>query len=1059
MILTASADKTARLWDVETGKEIRRFVGHTSWINCAVFSPDGRFILTASGLSGDEDNTARLWNVETGKEIRRFEGHSERVNTVAFSPTSGFILTGSDDGSVRVWDTATGHEIRRVLLSSGRINAVSYSPDGRFILTGGEDYTVHLISATTGQEVRSLVGHTKEITSVVFSQDGYLALTGSDDRTARLWEVATGKEVRRYTGQPTGVSAIAFSRDEQLIATGGGNAEKDNIAYVWRTDNAQQVRMFEGYVSHISAVVCSSNGRFVLTGSGDKVAHLWDMYGGQEVQRLVGHTELVRSIAFSPDNRNVLTGSGEYWGKDFTARLWDIDSGKETRRFIGHGKPVEDVTFSPDGRLVATASSDNTVRIWSSRTGAEIKRFQGDSWGMYTVSFSRNQRYILGGGFKTTYLWNAFTGKELLRLNGGLHAVFSPDEQSIFAGNTLWDASTGKKIREFGTEESLSISSAAFSPDGRFLLFATDQGPLVWDVASGKEVRRLLGHSDSVYSAAFSPDGQLIVSGGRDGTTRLWSASTGVELLRLISFRDGTWVTVDKEGRFDTNDLENIGGLKWIMPDDPLRLLPLEIFTRDYYEPRLLARILKGNKLPELPPLTELNRIQPQVGRITVIPQAGNSKLVDVKVDVSSVAGQCLKGAEHIACGSGVYDLRLYRDGQLVGQSPTPVIDAAADNPTTSTREEQLQQWRQSSVVKTKDGRPITAATGKQKITFTDIRLPQRSDLSQVEFTAYAFNEDRVKSATSEPVIYKLQRPRPGVKRRAYIITIGVDATSDPSLRLGFAPNGAREVENLLSRKLQPQYEVINVQLISEYKTESADLEQDLATKSNIQAVLNILSGHNIKAPSHQALPNQEKLQPATPDDLIVIYIASHGYADPNGKFYIVPSDIGDPAGVGEELLNRCLKNSEQSSSCQAARDFLDHTISSNELTQWLQIIDAGQMVLILDSCHSAAVSGPNFKPGPMGDAGFGQLSYDKRMLVLAATQAENVAWGTLELGDRSLLTYALIKQQQGEAQPFNFRRWLSEAEKLVPDLYRQEVKERRLPQEPALFDFSKRMQ
>jgi hypothetical protein len=293
------------------------------------------------------------------------------------------------------------------------------------------------------------------------------------------------------------------------------------------------------------------------------------------------------------------------------------------------------------------------------------------------------------------------------------------------------------------------------------------------------------------------------------------------------------------------------------------------------------------------------------------------------------------------------------------------------------------------------------------------------------------------------------------------VITVGVDATSDPSLRLGFAPNGAREVEKLIKSKLASQYQVVPVQLISEYKKGSDELRQDLATKENIQTVLNLLSVGGGTTAQHQAFPY---LQSATPDDLVILYIASHGYADPNGKFYIVPSNIGEPAGVSEELLDQCLKNTERSGGCQAAQDFLHHTISSDELARWLQGIDVGEMMLILDSCHSAAVSGPNFKPGPMGDASFGQLSYDKGMLVLAATQAENVAWGTLELGDQSLLTYALTSEWQGSTGPtFNFSQWLSQAEKQVPELYTRFVKKASQPspseelQEPVLFDFTRK--
>jgi hypothetical protein len=408
-----------------------------------------------------------------------------------------------------------------------------------------------------------------------------------------------------------------------------------------------------------------------------------------------------------------------------------------------------------------------------------------------------------------------------------------------------------------------------------------------------------------------------------------------------------------------------------------------------------------------------------------------------------------------------VYDLHLYRDGQLVGQSPDPTGQITTSDCPGPARQEQFKQWRKSNLVKTDKGQPVIAATGKQTVTFNNIRVPLRSEVSQVEFTAYAFNADRVKSATSEPTVYALPKTRPRIRRRAYVIAVGVDATSDPGLRLGFAPKGAREIERLLQDKLQSEYEVVTVPLISEYKEDSSELAQDLATRGNLETVLSVLSGRDVTSAQRQSLPNLQELGAATPDDLVVIYIASHGYADPGGKFYIIPSDIGESSGVSEQLLDRCLKNSEQSAACDRGREFLNHSISSDELTRWIEAIDAGQMVLILDSCHSGAVSGPGFKPGPMGDRGFGQLSYDKGMLVLAASQAEELDWGTLELGDRSLLTYALT-QQQATGQPFDFRDWLRKAEQQVPIFHKRFVDKaqpssKELDQRPALFDFVKR--
>ena len=98
-------------------------------------------------------------------------------------------------------------------------------------------------------------------------------------------------------------------------------------------------------------------------------------------------------------------------------------------------------------------------------------------------------------------------------------------------------------------------------------------------------------------------------------------------------------------------------------------------------------------------------------------------------------------------------------------------------------------------------------------------------------------------------------QPRPEVKRRAYVIAVGVDATSDPSLRLGFAPHSAREIEQLLKEKLRNQYEVVTVPLISRVPEDNADPGRNLATKGHLQTVLNILSGREATTAQRQSLP------------------------------------------------------------------------------------------------------------------------------------------------------------------------------------------------------------
>jgi WD40 repeat protein len=158
----------------------------------------------------------------------------------------------------------------------------------------------------------------------------------------------------------------------------------------------------------------------------------------------------------------------------------------------------------------------------------------------------------------------------------------------------LWDTATGKELGSFQGHTDF-VNLAVFSADGKRVLSASgDLTARLWDAATGNEILCFQGHTERITSAVFLPGGKQVLSASADDTARLWDVSSGKELCQLISFRDSGWVVVGSDGRFDTNDLDEIKGLHWIMPDAPFTPLPVEIFMRDYYEPRLLARILAG---------------------------------------------------------------------------------------------------------------------------------------------------------------------------------------------------------------------------------------------------------------------------------------------------------------------------------------------------------------------------------------------------------------------------------------------------------------------------------
>ena len=132
-ILSGSGDKTLKLWDIATGREIRTFLGHKGGVKATAFSPDGR-----QAVSGGWDHDIRIWDVATGKEIKTFPGDSI-IHSVAVSPDGKYILSGNDDNTVRLWQVSLSRSIRTFVGHKGGVNAVAFSPDGKYVLSGSGD--------------------------------------------------------------------------------------------------------------------------------------------------------------------------------------------------------------------------------------------------------------------------------------------------------------------------------------------------------------------------------------------------------------------------------------------------------------------------------------------------------------------------------------------------------------------------------------------------------------------------------------------------------------------------------------------------------------------------------------------------------------------------------------------------------------------------------------------------------------------------------------------------------------------------------------------------------
>lgn len=319
-VVTGSTDYVARIWDVATGRPVRKLdgrtglegkpQGHEHYVNDAVFSPDGKYIATAS-----EDKTAKLWDRETGKLLHTFKGHSKSVRSVVFHQTAQEMkLLVASGEKVRIWNVKTQKEVTQVLdvkAEEDKTNkappklkrhtqdvlCAAISPDGTRILTGGEDNVAIVWAMKDGawEAKLRLEGHTAAVTSVMFSPDGSRAITGSKDDTAKIWEL-----------------------EEKLRSLMVEEAKK---------------RWFD------------ANTTGAAEGLRQAVADLQRAQRGKELLTLKGHSQEVTTVAFSPDEKNVLPWSVLTGGMDGSVIVWPANDWRPAPR--QNAPPRQPVASSP----------------------------------------------------------------------------------------------------------------------------------------------------------------------------------------------------------------------------------------------------------------------------------------------------------------------------------------------------------------------------------------------------------------------------------------------------------------------------------------------------------------------------------------------------------------------------------------------------------------------------------------------------------------------------------------------------------------------------------------
>jgi WD40 repeat protein len=567
-------DPVLLVWDIEQQEVIRYLGRHNGLVETAVISPDDRYV-----VSGSSAGEAIVWDLSSGDPLASCSQGTESVADIALVPGGERVVLGCKDSpgesNFELWDwrsnelrsigrydwtdrmgiaadggcmvaaTAAGRmdaidlksgqrlfpltETLETTVSSRPIDAISLTKDGGLAFAAARDGSVKVFDLKAGGVlVDSLPGHEGIIENVAVSSDGRTAVsvslrgrlhvwdmtqdrtteqaaahsgavwtlavrretgevvTGSDDSRLQLWDGRTGKWIRTFEGhRARRIPALCLTRDGRAIS-----GADDETVRVWEMATGRLIHTLEGQEEYVE-VVCTNpdENRMLSSGRNGRVA-IWNLKTGALLGTIQAHEDWVMGMAVTPDGQRVITGS-----RDQSVKVWNIESRNLLGELRDSGQKIRDLILKENGRRVVTASDDGVTRVWDLTNGALIHALKGKNRNGWALS-------ALGGTG-----WVACCG-----LDGSLN---------------IWDVQAGKLVRRLVTTGT-PIRALDSTPNGRYLLTASDDGFSVWQVAQGEKVAHFIG--DSSMTGCIAIDDTTFVASERSGR---------VHILELVGVEEG----------------------------------------------------------------------------------------------------------------------------------------------------------------------------------------------------------------------------------------------------------------------------------------------------------------------------------------------------------------------------------------------------------------------------------------------------------------------------------------------------------------------------------------
>jgi len=575
---------------------------------------------------------------------------------------------------------------------------------------------------------------------------------------------------------------------------------------------------------------------------------------------------------------------------------------------------VRKVDISPDGRYVLSGSMDSFI-LWDIMQGKKIQTFTHEDWMGYgiVVAFSPDGKYFASGG-KGTKLWDLATKQEKMTFDSSpaLSIAFSPDGKHFLCGGPgplslfskpkptikIFDVETGGAIIDFKIQPSLKyrVESVAYSPDGKYVLSGSNGGIIdLWDISLGKSIRTVK-IDRPVRALSFSSDGEFALSGGSDNSVRLWNAKNLTQIKKIVG-HEGIWsVAFSPDGKYALSggidgkikiwDLAS--GTEWKVLAGHTGVSSAELGISAKFSPNGKQVISAGDASTRIWDVSTGEEVASMIafedGEWIITTPNGyyssspkGDQYLSVKVRGKDYTVEQLRESfyrpdlVHLALSGG----SLKELKKVADVKPPPVV-MIVDTPKSIDKSDaaitlkitdagggigDIRLYLNGSAVMLDSTRGVKIVGSNQNEIYRTYKLKLSSGLNSIR--AIAFNADNTMQSTD--AIQEITAALKSIGRPSlYALVIGINEYKNPKLQLNYAVADATLFANTLKKGASALFEKVEVKNLS---------SKEETTRENIMKEL-------------------KAMQSLNPDDLFVLYVASHGTVD-DGEYFLITSNVG----------------------------------------------------------------------------------------------------------------------------------------------------------------------